>query len=308
MNTVSNFSLGRLAIKTIGIFIVMAILSTSLPQQTLASTIVSVTEEACASTHTVKSGEYLASIAKEYKVDWRDIADANDIKSPYVIYIGQKLCIPKESGSGSSGGSGSTAPTSNKASISVSKSKDTLTITTYNFPTKSYYYVRVDDARDRKFEWVKIGVLYTGKETSVKGSFKLPEELKNVSSLNLCLKNTATDARFCNNPDLNRGSTGSGSGSIAPATWKGTFTAKIVSKSIEIKTSKFPANSFFFVRLDNASNKTVEWYKAGILRVGKDGAVETSFNLPENLENATKLNVCLKNVVNDTVACKVVYR
>jgi len=47
-------------------------------------------------THTVKPGETLFLISLRYGVPWPTIADANDIVSPYVIYVGQTLTIPGE--------------------------------------------------------------------------------------------------------------------------------------------------------------------------------------------------------------------
>jgi LysM repeat protein len=59
-------------------------------------------------TYTVKRGDTLSKIAAKYGTTWRAIANANNIKSPYHIYAGQKLKIPSRgSSSGSSGGSSS---------------------------------------------------------------------------------------------------------------------------------------------------------------------------------------------------------
>lgn len=46
------------------------------------------------STYAVKSGDCLSLIGKRLNVDWRTIASANNIYSPYRIYKGQKLTIP----------------------------------------------------------------------------------------------------------------------------------------------------------------------------------------------------------------------
>lgn len=51
--------------------------------------------EACGLTYTVVRGDTLAKIAAKYPgVTYKMIADANGIKAPYVIQIGQKLTIP----------------------------------------------------------------------------------------------------------------------------------------------------------------------------------------------------------------------
>lgn len=46
------------------------------------------------STYTVVAGDSLSKIAAKYNVDWRDLAKANNIVSPYTIEIGQLLTIP----------------------------------------------------------------------------------------------------------------------------------------------------------------------------------------------------------------------
>lgn len=45
-------------------------------------------------THEVKASETLFSISLRYGVSWQAIAEANEIDSPYVIYVGQTLVIP----------------------------------------------------------------------------------------------------------------------------------------------------------------------------------------------------------------------
>lgn len=39
----------------------------------------------------VKKGDSLSKIGKALNVKWKDLAKKNDLKSPYVIRIGQKL-------------------------------------------------------------------------------------------------------------------------------------------------------------------------------------------------------------------------
>jgi LysM repeat protein/uncharacterized protein YvpB len=45
-------------------------------------------------TYTVRSGDYLSKIAREYDVAWQDIAVLNNLSYPYLVYAGQKLKIP----------------------------------------------------------------------------------------------------------------------------------------------------------------------------------------------------------------------
>ena len=295
--------------KVIGLLLAMTLILASAPQPAMAVSGVAATDAACKETYTVKSGDYLVKIADAHDVDWRDLAEANDLEAPYVVFVGMKMCIPAKSGSGSGSSGGTTSGSSGKASFTAVKSQNSLVISTSSFPTKSSYYVKVDDARNNRLEWHKIGTLRTGNETAVKVTLKLPDELRNSNSFLVCLKNVYSDAQICNNPNYNRASTKSGSSdSDSKATWKGTFTVDIVGKSVEIETSKFPTNSFFFVRVDNASVKALEWHRIGIVSIRKNADVSQTFSLPEALENASRITVCLKNIVNDTVSCHVATR
>jgi LysM repeat protein len=281
--------------------LVLAIILAALPQSSMAATALGATNATCKTTYTVKSGDYLTKIANANDVDWRDLADANDLKSPYVVYVGQKLCIPSGSSSGSSG---TTSSTSTTAKIAVTKSKDTITISSSKLPTNNTYFVRVDNANNKKLEWYRVGVLKTGKQASVKESFKLPDSLKNATSLNVCLKNISSDAVVCNNPNLDRGATKSSSGSSSSAKWQGTYTADLVSDEIEISTSNFPKSSIFYVKVDG----TGSWTKIGVLKIKSDTSVTESFTLPSKLAKAKTVAVCLKNVENDTVSCLTAFR
>lgn len=48
-----------------------------------------------AQTHTVSDGETLSPIGVQYEINWQRIAEANRLKDPYPLSIGQLLVIPK---------------------------------------------------------------------------------------------------------------------------------------------------------------------------------------------------------------------
>jgi len=55
--------------------------------------------------YTVQPGDYLVLIGQKFGVPWQSIAQANNIQSPYVLYVGEKLLIPQGSSGGGGGGS-----------------------------------------------------------------------------------------------------------------------------------------------------------------------------------------------------------
>ncbi len=44
----------------------------------------------------VKAGDYLFIIGQHFGVDWQEIAEANCLNAPYLIYPGQVLIVPQE--------------------------------------------------------------------------------------------------------------------------------------------------------------------------------------------------------------------
>lgn len=53
--------------------------------------------------HTVAPGETLAIIAARYELNWQDLARANNIVNPNLIYVGQTLTLPTDTGTGGAG-------------------------------------------------------------------------------------------------------------------------------------------------------------------------------------------------------------
>ena len=77
---------GRLAFICLSLLLIMTFIAAALPGSASAA--------ACKFKHTVKAGESLIIIANLYQADWQEIADANDLKEPYALTVGQVLCIP----------------------------------------------------------------------------------------------------------------------------------------------------------------------------------------------------------------------
>jgi LysM repeat protein len=169
--------------KVLGLFLVMALLVAALPQPAVAAS--NEASQNC-TWYRVQRGDTLLKIAKRFGVDWRDLVEANDIKNPNIIYPNKLLCIP-------GGGSGKAG----RGSFTASIDGNFLVINTSNLPTKSSFFVRVDDAHERGYKWTKVGVLRTNKSGSVEDSFRLTGDLRFTSLLNVCLKNIYTDKVIC---------------------------------------------------------------------------------------------------------------
>ena len=149
----------------------------------------------CSEMHTVKSGESLAKIAQKYRVHWQAIAEANGLKDPYIVFVGDRLCIPERSRDAEY--EGGKAPVSEAASLSITLVGKDVKITTYNFPKKHAYNVKVDDAGDNYLRWSKLGILSLPKDGNATKSFELPRKLQTKQKLTVCLKDRVTDALIC---------------------------------------------------------------------------------------------------------------
>lgn len=89
--------------------------------------------------YVVKSGDCLSKIGSNLGVDWRDIANANGIVSPYTIYVGQTLIIP----GGSNPAPAPSQPSNSDTTYTV-KSGDTLSGIASKFGT-TYQKIAADN-------------------------------------------------------------------------------------------------------------------------------------------------------------------
>ena len=147
----------------------------------------------CKFKHTVKAGETVISIADLYGVDWLDIVEANDLSAPYVLAIGQKLCIP-----------GGTKP-SDIPTGSADKKKEAVLaaipgighflISVENFAPKAVYYVRMTP-RGVGITY-RIGHFKTNKEGDFTAWMPVPGYVPRSVEMTVCVKNAITDAVSC---------------------------------------------------------------------------------------------------------------
>lgn len=177
----------------ISALLALAVLAASVPQPAAAAT--------CATYYTVQEGDTTVKIAKSHGVKWREIAIANKIKYPYDDFeVGQQLCIPpKSTSSSNSSSSSNTNENTNtvKAQVSVSISGNRLVITVSKLVKKSVFYVKVREASVGVGGWEKVGTLKAPKTDAKTISLTLPDEFRNDTYLNVCLKDMTTDELIC---------------------------------------------------------------------------------------------------------------
>ena len=183
--------LGRLAFMTLSLFLVLAVLAAAVPQSAGAAT--------CKFTHKVRAGESLIIIANLYQADWKEIAEANDLKEPYALTVGQKLCIPD----GIAPGSDDTGTEGGKAKLTGLPAMMHVLVVVENYPSNKVYNVRVGDgpSGNPTSNFYKVGRLKTNKKGNFEGYFRLPRELHVQEELTVCLKDPFTDSTYCSDYD-----------------------------------------------------------------------------------------------------------
>jgi hypothetical protein len=139
----------------------------------------------CLETYKVTGHETIWRLVKKYDVSASRIAQANGLKPPYTLKIGQEICIPTKSA-----GSLSTS-----VSLSVSLSRDSVTIAGSGFPKAHTYNVKASSGG----AWYRlVDNLRPDKNGELqKVRYKLPDELRGVQELSICLKDTSTNALNC---------------------------------------------------------------------------------------------------------------
>ncbi len=106
--------------------------------------------------HVVRPGEYLARIAVRYGTTVQAIAQANDLRNPNRIYVGQKLIIPTSASAPSPAVVAPPPPeSSNGGRVYVVRPGDTLYAIAVNFHVTPYAIARANGLRN--LNWIYVG-------------------------------------------------------------------------------------------------------------------------------------------------------
>jgi LysM repeat protein len=157
--------------------LVVSLLAGAFPEVAQAAT------TTCQATHTVKSGETLSQIARNFGISLSRLAKANDLKSPYTIRVGQKLCIPVVAANSSNF---SWTPTYNGTQIAIKGS---------GFKKLATFFVKAREKDKSAYE--KVSTAVTDKNGNMNVRFRVPQELRNKPALSICLKDNITNKLVC---------------------------------------------------------------------------------------------------------------
>ena len=137
----------------------------------------------CAETHTVKAGETIYRIAKDYDLTVNRLAKTNELVKPYTLTVGDVLCIP---GTPDKSSNYSWTPTYNGSQVKITGS---------NFKKQYAFFVkaRQDDTTPLK----KLGKTVTSKTGTMDTKFSVPSNMRNLPNIKVCLKDGQTNFLDC---------------------------------------------------------------------------------------------------------------
>jgi LysM repeat protein len=168
------------------ILVILSMMGAVFPQPAQAA--------ACAYKHKVAAGDTLAYLGFIYQIDWFKIADANKLTPPYVIQIGQVLCIPTGAKSPSISGTSDTGTTKGPV-IAAQFGYGSIVVAVEKFPGQKNYFINA--MVNIPMSHYRLGRMKTNKNGAATESYKLPGFLMDKPELIICAKDVMTDATLC---------------------------------------------------------------------------------------------------------------
>jgi hypothetical protein len=152
----------------------------------------------CKFYYKVQAGDTIIGIGALYQYDWREIADANRLKEPYVLTPGDKLCIPggvAPEVTTSETGTGKTVTAKVEPTGTVGGGYFNVYIKLEHFPKRTVYVVRLQPKTSPVF--YKIGQIRTDDKGFFEDWLRIPLYIPYAPIHQLCLKDVWTDETAC---------------------------------------------------------------------------------------------------------------
>ena len=175
----------------VGVLIVFSLMVASVPRSVSAAP--RAAEDDCDLYHVVQRGDTLKRIESRYSYAVAQIVARNNMKKPYTIYVGQRLCIPSKV---KKGVPKVASKYTNKAAVffAAGRDGDDILLYTFNYP-KTTALVKAENAGDAAWKLVDVGTIKTqnGKQMRL----KLPREVRYARYLLICLKDRTSSNLQC---------------------------------------------------------------------------------------------------------------
>lgn len=175
----------------IAVVLVLSFLAVNLPMTAQAAK--------CALKYTVQSGDTLYGVAAKYQVKFEELVEVNKLKAPYLLYVGQVLCIPP----GAVIPTATPAPTpapgtpvaKNVPSVSGFHLGTVAWIALTNFPKERFVYIKGYAGSTRY--WLntnhQLAIIQVDKKGQFGAYFHMPAELAKERVITICAKDAIND-------------------------------------------------------------------------------------------------------------------
>jgi len=251
--------------------------------------------EKCKYWHMIQPDEYLIKIAKLYDVDWRYLAELNDLRDADLIYPNKDLCIsltrtyslPPQPTVLPGLGTGA------KVYAASVIEDESVTLVGTGLSRYTWYAVYLSSDRANNPTEYLMSWLTTDKNGVFRVTYDLPNKLHDAPRLRATVKNglivIASDWFINGTTELYTG------GNITPAIKISLMEVK-KNDLVSIKFENLPSNVVFTVSLGEEGTQGVPGDEVGtLLRDENDPNVIMTFNIPAMLYDQTKLDLRLEN-------------
>lgn len=256
----------------------------------------------CTKYHTVKSGEWLAKIARNYGVSWKYLAEINNLSNPSKIYPGQKLCISMDTSSAPPSGQTGQLPI---FFISAVQRDVNVTITTSYFQANAVYQVRMGPYGTQGVNGIKVSQWNSGSGGTQSPVFNIPDQLKGSSKIAIRLEALSGAKNYAYNWFYNNTTSGgsSGTGGAAPIPgYSGiptfSISAVVRNSSVTITTKNFPPNLAFDVLMGPMGSRGINGVKVGTLNSATGGSITASYSIPAQFSGSYQIAIRTQNYSN----------
>lgn len=192
IHTNQNATSRRLA-KALAVLLILSLLAALLPTMASGAPL-RAEEKKCSRYFEVNRNSTLKKIADAYGYTPAQIADANDMKSPYTIFVGQSLCIPSKKVSNLKA-----VPSSNYNAKAVSfvagRQDNYILLHMYNYPKTTVILKAADASGGKMYKITTIddASVFNGKTLR----YKIPTDLQSANKLRICLKDRTSGYLQC---------------------------------------------------------------------------------------------------------------
>lgn len=178
----------------ISLLLVAVFIAAAAPQPVQAQT-----QANCRTFYTVKEGDTTPFIAHTFRVKWREIASANDLRVGVKPKEGTRLCIPFASeDDDENGGVRQTVPENDpNARFSVRVSGGRITVILDRFSEEHEFKVKVRDVDVGIGGWENLGTISIDDDDENRFTYSTPSDLRGAFFLRICLKDQRTDELHC---------------------------------------------------------------------------------------------------------------